>query len=94
MGVRFHHLLQRLDICFPHIIPYCLSRIPPWEIILTTCELRLARHVRGATSALKYHRRLVELVSAYADHTAVYTDRPIVHESTGSTFIYDGQAFS
>jgi hypothetical protein len=50
--------------------------------------------VRGATSALSYRRYFPELLSAYPDHTAVYTDGSFVHESTGSAFMYDSQVFS
>jgi hypothetical protein len=94
VGVRFRQLLRQLDIYLPHIIPYRLSRIPPWEITRPTCDLRLVRLVRGATSPLIYHRCFTELLSAYPDHTAVNTDGSFFHESTGSAFIYDGQMFS
>jgi hypothetical protein len=90
VGVRFHQLLRQLDICLPHIIPCRLSRILPWEITCPTCDLRLIRLVRGATSPLTYRRCFAELLSAYPDHT----DGSFVHESTGSAFIYDGHVFS
>lgn len=51
--------------------------------------------MRGATSALMYDRCFAELLSAYLDHVAVYSDRFFVHDSTtGSAFIYDGQVLS
>jgi hypothetical protein len=86
VGFRFHQLLRQLDICLPHIIPYRLSRIPPWEITRPTCDLRFVSLVRGATSPLTYRRCFAELLSAYPDHTEVYTDWSFVHESTSSAF--------
>jgi hypothetical protein len=47
MGVRFHQLLERLDIRLPRMNPSRLSRIPR-----PTYDFRLVRHVRGETSAL------------------------------------------
>jgi hypothetical protein len=74
VGVRFHQLLRQLDIFLPHIIPYRLCRFPQWEITRLTCDLRLVSLVRGATSPLTNCWCFAELLSAYPDHTAVYTD--------------------
>jgi hypothetical protein len=93
-GVRLHQLLQQLNIRLPHIIPCRLSRIPPWEIVRPTCDLRLISHPRSSTSPLTYRRCFAELLSSYPDYTAVYTDGSFLRESTGSAFVYGGAAFS
>jgi hypothetical protein len=53
--VHFHQLLQKVNIRLLHIIPCRLSRIPPWEMVRSTCDLR------GATSSLTYCRYFAEL---------------------------------
>jgi hypothetical protein len=91
--VCFHQLLQQLHVRLPHIISCRLFRIPRWEIVCPTCDLRLVSHPRGATS-LTYLWCFTQLPSSYLYHMAVYTDRSFLHELTGSAFVYDSAAFS
>jgi hypothetical protein len=91
--VRLHQLLQQLNIRLPHIIPCRLSRIPPWEIIRPTYDLRLISHPRDSTSLLTYRWCIAELHSSYPDDRAMYPDGSFLHESTGSAFVCDGAAF-
>jgi ribonuclease HI len=94
VGVRFHQLLQELNIRLPHIYPCSLSRNPPWEIVGPTCDLWLISQPRGSPSPLTYRRFIAEHLSSYPDHTVVYTDGSFLRGSTDSAFVHDGAAFS
>jgi hypothetical protein len=78
VGVHFCQLLQWLNIFLPYIIPHRHSQIPPWQIICPSFILRLIRHGRS-TSVLVYCQCFTKLLSAYLDHTVVFTDGSFVH---------------
>jgi hypothetical protein len=67
-------LLQSQENYWPHIIPNRLSRIPPWYIICSTCDLQLIHFRKGEPSALAYHWYFPEFLPVYPDYTAVYID--------------------
>jgi hypothetical protein len=86
---------------------FCMNLIFAWRTSFATDSLEFhlgklrTRHmtlplailVRGA-SAVTCCWCFSELLSAYLDHTVVYTDGSFVQVSTCSAFIYDEQVFS
>jgi hypothetical protein len=71
LGVHFHHLLDYLDICLPHIIPSRLSRVRPWCVMHLSCDFRFVQYAIGVTAVLTYHRHFAVVLSACPEYTPV-----------------------
>jgi hypothetical protein len=88
VDVRLQDLLQRSGTKLPHIIPIRFPKFAACHIIHPTCDLRLTRCAATHT----YRLYSPELLSAYPDHSAVYSYGSFIQGSTGSAFTYNGQA--
>jgi hypothetical protein len=67
-------LLHLPCMSFPDMFHDRLSRISPWHIERPTNNIRLGQYLRGVTCALTYRRYFAELLSAYQNYSALFTD--------------------
>jgi hypothetical protein len=94
VGVRFHQLLDYLDMCLPRIIRSRLSRVRPWCVMCPAYDFRLVQYAKDVTAGHTYDRHIAELLSPYPEYTPNFTDGSFVQGWAGCAFVHEEQIFS